>query len=325
MSSETTPEALLARARGGSRRALGRLITYAEAGGTIADGVDRLVFAQPGTTWVIGVVGAPGVGKSTLTGQLAAAAATGHPRTPAPRVAVIAVDPSSPVSGGAILGDRVRMDAIASEHGVFVRSMAHRGATGGLAHAVPIAVRILSAAGVEVIVIETVGVGQIELEIASVADTTVAVMSAGWGDAIQANKAGLLEVADLLVVNKADRPGAHAAQRDLDQMLDLGTTPSAGAGDPAWRPLVIPTIATRAEGVEELWDAICAHRSWLETTGECDRRRREHLRHEIRTRALAGITRRLDAVVAATDFSPTTVTPGEWATLLEHQLCEPHD
>jgi LAO/AO transport system kinase len=296
------------------------LISHAEAGGANAERVDRLVFGHPGNAWVIGIVGAPGVGKSTLTGQLVAAAAGGQPTTAAPRIAVIAVDPSSPVTGGAILGDRVRMDAIAAAHGVFVRSMAHRGATGGLAHAVPIAIRVLIAAGAEVIVVETVGVGQVELEVAMVADTTVAVMSAGWGDAMQAAKAGLLEVADILVVNKADQPGARAAQRDLEQMLDLGAATRDAPASAAWRPPVLATVAPSGEGVELLWSAIGAHRAWLEATGELEGRRLEHIRHEIRGRALVRVTRRLDALMAVADIPSTTDTPGEWARRLDHQL-----
>ena len=323
MSTETSLEGLLADARQGSRRALGRLISRAEAGGPGADRVDQLVFGHPGNAWVIGIVGAPGVGKSTLTGQLIAAAAAGdggHSTTAAPRIAVIAVDPSSPVTGGAILGDRVRMDAIAAAHGVFVRSMAHRGAAGGLAHAVPIAIRVLIAAGAQTIVVETVGVGQVELEIANVADTTIAVMSAGWGDAMQASKAGLLEVADILVVNKADQPGARAAERDLEQMLDLGAATRDAAAGAAWRPPVLATVAPSGDGVEVLWGAIRAHRAWLEATGELDGRRLEHLRHEIRGRALVGVTRRLDALMAAADIPLTTDTPGEWARRIEDQL-----
>jgi len=312
---------LLTQARDGSRRALGRLLSQTETGDARAGEVDRLAIAEQGNAWVIGIVGAPGVGKSTLTGHLAAAAARKQPATRAPRVAVIAVDPSSPVTGGAILGDRVRMDAIAAAHGVFVRSMAHRGAAGGLANAVPIAVRVLGAAGVEVIIIETVGVGQVELEIAMVADTTVAVMSAGWGDAIQASKAGLLEVAEVLVVNKADQPDARAAQRDLEQMLDLGVVAGGAAG---WRPPVLATVATSGEGVDALWSAIEAHRTWLERSGELDARHCAHLRHEVRGRALEGISRRLDAMLASTDIFYGPDTPDDWARRLESRLCGGH-
>lgn len=312
------PALLLAAARGGSRRALGRLISQAEAGGPAADRLDRLIRTAPGSAWIIGIVGAPGVGKSTLTGRLVTAAAADYPSSAAPRVAVIAVDPSSPFTGGAILGDRVRMvDAAAS--GVFVRSMAHRGASGGLADAVPVAVRALAAAGIEVILIETVGVGQVELDIATVADTTVVVVSAGWGDAIQASKAGLLEIAEILAVNKSDQPGAEAARRDLEQMLDLGAAIHGGADPAGWRPPVVATTAIDAGGIDDLWAAIGRHRAWSEATGQAARRRRSAVHHEVRRRALARLARRLDALM---DADPPTAdhTPGEAARLLERRL-----
>ena len=165
---------------------------------------------------------------------------------PVPQVGVLAVDPTSPFSGGAILGDRVRMSQHALDPTVFIRSMATRGHLGGLSLAVPDAVRLLGAAGIGVVIVETVGVGQMEVEIASAADTTVVVVTPGWGDSMQANKAGLLEVADAFVINKADRPGVREARRDLEQMLDL-------ARPGAWRPEIVDTTATAAEGVDELW------------------------------------------------------------------------
>jgi LAO/AO transport system kinase len=219
---------------------------------------------------IIGLTGAPGAGKSTLTARLitAARAANG-------RVAVLAVDPSSPYSGGAILGDRIRMQGHALDEGVFIRSMATRGHQGGLALAAPEAIRVLAAVGISTVMVETVGVGQVEVEIADAADTTVVVVTPRWGDAIQASKAGLLEVADIFVINKADRDGAAETRRDLDNMLDLN--PAMGA----WRPPVLFTIASSGEGTEALWAAVSDHRSYLEASGEMERRRRRRLVDEM--------------------------------------------
>src|SRR5438876_6450795 len=197
-----------------------------------------------GNAWSIGITGAPGSGKSTLTDEL-----VGRLRADGKEAGVLAVDQSSTFSGGAILGDRVRMQSHTSDPGVFIRSMATRGHLGGLALATPQAVRVLDAAGKEWIVIETVGVGQVEVEIAGHADSTVVVVNPRWGDAVQAAKAGLLEVADLFVVNKADRPGAAETARDLEGMLDLG-------GELEWRPPVLRTVATEGTGVAELWAAL---------------------------------------------------------------------
>ena len=201
---------------------------------------------------------------------------------------VLAIDPSSPFSGGAILGDRIRMQDHATDEGVFIRSMATRGHLGGLALATPQAVRILDAAGKPWIIIETVGVGQVEVEIAGAADTTVVVVNPGWGDGVQANKAGLLEIADVLVVNKADRDGARDTVRDLDQMLEL-------AGDRAWRPPIVQTVATEGRGVDELWQAILEHRSHLEADGRLERRRDSRLREELRAIVSERIRERVDA------------------------------
>jgi len=190
-------------------------------------------------------------------------------------VGVLAVDPSSPFSGGAILGDRVRMQDHSTDDGVFIRSMATRGHLGGLARATPRAVRILDAAGLPWVVVETVGVGQIEVEIAEAADTTVVVVNPRWGDAVQAAKAGLLEIADCFVVNKADRPGADETRRDLEGMLEL-------AGDLDWRPPVVETVATEGHGIDELWAQIRAHRAFLEADGRLVARREQRLRDELR-------------------------------------------
>jgi LAO/AO transport system kinase len=217
---------------------------------------------------VIGLTGAPGAGKSTVTGALVAGfLARGA------TVAVLAIDPSSPFSGGALLGDRVRMQGHATEAGVFIRSMGSRGRLGGLSAAAPQAIRVLEAAGYQVILVETVGVGQAEVEIASAADTTVVLVVPGMGDSIQAAKAGVLEVADVLVVNKADRPETQAAVRDLRAMVSLG---QAG-----WRPPIVTTIATANEGIDDLLLQLDRHDAWLDESGERTRRRLARARNEV--------------------------------------------
>ncbi|HEX4863648.1 MAG TPA: methylmalonyl Co-A mutase-associated GTPase MeaB [Acidimicrobiales bacterium] len=262
-------ELLLAACRG-DRAALGRLLSMVERGGEPAREIGRLAFPNTGAgEHVIGVTGAPGAGKSTLTDRLISTVRAGG-RT----VGVLAVDPSSPFSGGAILGDRIRMQGHALDDGVFIRSMATRGHLGGLALAAPEAIRLLVAAGMPVVLVETVGVGQVEVEIAGEADTTVVVVNPGWGDAIQASKAGLLEVADVFVVNKADRPGAAETRRDLETMLDM----DAAMGD--WRPPIVLTDASAGEGVDELWTRVTDHRAHLAASGELDRRRGDRLMGE---------------------------------------------
>ena len=265
------PGALLDDALAGNRRALARLITLIERGGDDARSVGRLTYPRGGSAYTVGITGAPGAGKSTLTDRL-----VGHLRSLDQAVGVLAVDPSSPFSGGAILGDRVRMQGHAGDPGVFIRSMATRGHLGGLALATPEAIRVLDAAGFPVVLVETVGVGQVEVEVAGWADTTVVAVNPGWGDAVQANKAGLLEVADLLVVNKADRPGAAEAERDLRTMLDMNLDPGP------WRPPVVRTVATTGEGVVELWEAVTAHRQFLEDSGQLAERRVRRLDDEVR-------------------------------------------
>jgi LAO/AO transport system kinase len=262
--------ALVERARGGDRVAIARLISLVESGGASARAVAAATAPHTGRAWTVGITGAPGAGKSTLTDGLVR-----ELRACDLEVGVLAVDPTSPFSGGAILGDRVRMQDHAIDPGVFIRSMATRGHLGGLALATPQAVRVLDAAGKQWIVIETVGVGQVEVEIADHADSTVVVVNPRWGDAVQAAKAGLLEIADLFVVNKADRPGADETVRDLEGMLEL-------SGDLAWRPLVLRTVATDGTGVAELRDALQAHREFLEANGLVEARRRERVRDELR-------------------------------------------
>jgi LAO/AO transport system kinase len=250
------------------------------------------------------MTGAPGSGKSTLTDKLIVLI-----RGSGEEVGVLAIDPSSPFSGGAILGDRIRMQDHATDEGVFIRSMATRGHLGGLSLATPQAVRILDAAGKPWIIIETVGVGQVEVEVAGAADTTVVVVNPRWGDGVQANKAGLLEIADVLVVNKADRDGAADTVRDLEMMLEL-------AGDRDWRPPIVQTVATDSRGVDDLWRAVLDHRAYLEADGRLERRRDERLRDELRAivheRLRAGAEERchgerfdrLVAQVAARELDP---------------------
>jgi LAO/AO transport system kinase len=262
--------ALVERARGGDRVAIAKLISLVESGGPSARAVVAATGPHTGRAWTVGITGAPGAGKSTLTDGLVR-----HLREGGIDVGVLAVDPSSPFSGGAILGDRVRMQDHSADPGVFIRSMASRGHLGGLALATPLAVRVLDAAGKEWIVIETVGVGQVEVEIAGHADTTVVVVNPRWGDAVQAAKAGLLEIADVFVVNKADRPGAAETARDLEGMIDH-------AGELAWRPPVLQTVATERTGIGELWDTLRAHREFLESNGLVEERRRRRVRDEIR-------------------------------------------
>ncbi len=236
--------------RSGDRAALARLLSVVEAGGDDARAaMAALPVTAADTAWTVGITGAPGAGKSTLT-----AALVRHLRAVGARIGVLAIDPSSPFTGGAILGDRVRMHDHTTDPDVFIRSMATRGHLGGLARAVPQAIRVLAAAGHDWIVVETVGVGQVEVEIAGTADTTVVVVNPGWGDGVQAAKAGLLEIGDVFVVNKADRDGVAATVHDLEAMLEL-------AGERSWRPPVLETVATDDRGVDTLLDAICRHRA----------------------------------------------------------------
>jgi LAO/AO transport system kinase len=262
--------ALIERALEGDRRSIAKVLSLVERGGEGARVAIQMLHPRTGNAWSIGITGAPGAGKSTLTDEL-----VGRLRATGGEVGVLAVDPTSPFSGGAILGDRVRMQSHTTDPGVFIRSMATRGHLGGLALATPQAVRVLDAVGKAWIVIETVGVGQVEVEIAGHADTTVVVVNPGWGDSVQTAKAGLMEIADVFVVNKADRPGSAETQSDLVGMLELSSRR-------AWRPPIVRTVATTGEGVDELFEAIAAHRSHLEATGDADARRRARLREELR-------------------------------------------
>lgn len=265
------PIQLVEALRHGDRAALARALSLVEEGGEPAREVGRLAFKHGGSAYTVGITGAPGAGKSTLTSAL-----IGEARASGTEIAVLAIDPSSPYSGGAILGDRVRMQDHALDPGVFIRSMATRGHLGGLSLATPQAIRVLDAANKPWVLVETVGVGQVEVEIAGSADTTVVVVNPGWGDAVQANKAGLMEIADIFVINKADRPGAGETRRDLELMLELS---SLGT----WRPPIIETEALQAKGVGELWDAVNNHRGHIEDSGELVERRGRRMREELRS------------------------------------------
>jgi LAO/AO transport system kinase len=294
----TEPTALLALAQRNDRVALARLVSLVERGGEAGLEVARLSY-RAAVPYTVGLTGAPGAGKSTLTDRLITLVRTGWPEPspePIDQVGVLAIDPTSPFSGGAILGDRVRMQQHALDPTVFIRSMATRGHLGGLALAVPDAVRVLGAAGLPVIIVETVGVGQMEVEVASAADTTVVVVTPGWGDSMQAAKAGLLEIADLFVINKADRPGARETRRDLEQMLDLS---SLGA----WRPPIIDTTASTGEGLEDLWSEISRHRLYLRSTGILEQRRADRMAHELRRVLMARSALVIDELASGEEFA----------------------
>lgn len=264
-------------AKGGHRPSLARLLSLIERGGVPARQVGALAHREAGRGYVIGLTGAPGAGKSTLTSALVKTM-----KADGVNIGVLAIDPSSPFTGGAILGDRVRMQEHALDDSVFIRSMATRGHLGGLALATPEAVRLLEATGRDYVVVETVGVGQVEVEIAGAADTTVVVVNPGWGDAVQANKAGLMEIADIFVINKSDRAGTDDTRRDLEYMLDLsGAYHPSDDGAPVWRPPVLMTVATDGRGLDEVWSAIRNHRNHLESTGLLAERRRRRSQAEL--------------------------------------------
>lgn len=263
-----SPE-LVDRALRGHRAAIAKLISLVEDGGRGLGEAMQALYRHTGNAYSVGITGAPGAGKSTLTEKL-----VGRGRQDELKIGVLAIDPSSPFSGGALLGDRVRMQSHATDENVFIRSMATRGHLGGLSLATPEAVRVLDAVGNDLILIETVGVGQAEVEITDACDTTLVVVNPGWGDAVQAAKAGLMEIADVFVVNKADRAGAKDAVRELRQMLEIAH------GE--WMPDIVSTVANKGEGIDQLWDAIQKHRAYQENAGILEQRRRRRVVRELK-------------------------------------------
>lgn len=276
--------ALVEQARQGRPRAVARLISLVEGASPQLREVMAALAPLAGGAYVVGLTGSPGVGKSTSTSALVSAY-----RRAGKRVGVLAVDPSSPFSGGALLGDRVRMSDHASDPGVYIRSMATRGHLGGLAWAAPQAIRVLDAAGCDVILVETVGVGQSEVDIAGQADTTMVLLAPGMGDGVQAAKAGILEIGDVYVVNKADRDGADATARELNHMLGLGE--SRAPGD--WRPPIVKTVAARGQGTDEVVEALEKHRAWSEEHGTLAERRRTRAAREVETIAVTRLRERI--------------------------------
>jgi LAO/AO transport system kinase len=279
-------------ARAGRPRAVARLVTLIESSSPSLRDVLRALAPDTGRACVIGLTGSPGVGKSTTTTALVAGL-----RDRGQRVGVLAVDPSSPFSGGALLGDRVRMQQHALDPEVFIRSMATRGHLGGLAAAAPQALRVFDAAGCDTVVVETVGVGQSEVEIAGLADVTVVLVAPGMGDGIQAAKAGILEIGDLYVINKADRDGADQVRRDLRNMIAL-----AERDDESWRPPIVLTVAQTGQGVDEVVERIDEHRAWLESSGGLDERRVRRARDEIEAIAVTALRRRWGNVHERTEL-----------------------
>jgi len=273
---------LVTEALGGNRYALARLISLVEDGGSDARAALAALYPHTGQAHIVGVTGAPGTGKSTLVNELAKSL-----RAQGTTVGVVAVDPSSPFTGGALLGDRVRMRDLAGDPGVFIRSMATRGSLGGLARATSDVVKVLDAAGFAIVLVETVGAGQAEVDIARTAHTTVVVEAPGMGDEVQALKAGLLEMADVLVVNKADRPGAAQTARALGMVINRNALPpvggdrGGGTDDNAWRPPILKTIALDGSGVPEVLEAVAAHRGHLQASGLWARREQARVETEL--------------------------------------------
>lgn len=296
-------ESLINGARDGQVRSIARLISLVEDSSPLLRPIMAALAPIAGKAMVVGLTGSPGVGKSTTTSALISAY-----RAAGSRVGVLAVDPTSPFSGGALLGDRIRMQEHATDPGVFIRSMASRGHLGGLAWATPQAIRILDAVGFDVVLVETVGVGQSEVEIAAAADTSVVLLAPGMGDGIQAAKAGILEIGDVFAVNKADRPGADVTVRELKHMLALGRPqptarrrdhrtgalmPMAQVDDHTWAPPVVKTIASVGEGIADLVAAIGAHHAWLASSGTGQSRRVARARSEVVALAQAMLAARL--------------------------------
>ena len=308
-------EALAEQVVAGDRRSIARAISLVERGDPGLPELTQRLFPATGRAHTVGLTGSPGVGKSSLTARLVE-----HARSLGLGVAVLAVDPTSPFSGGALLGDRLRMQAHATDPEVFIRSMATRGHLGGMALAAPEAIRVLDAAGKDVVFVETVGVGQAEVEIATQTDTTLVVVSPGWGDAVQVSKAGILEIADVFVVNKADREGAGEAARDLGIMLGMGAPVD-------WKPPIVQTSTLDGKGIEELWGAIKRHRAHLAESGRLEARRRARLLGEVRGIVAGWLEERVGALLEgsageelADDLAARRTDPYSAASALEKRL-----
>jgi len=322
-------DTLYTEARNGQRRALGRLLTKVERGGPEADRISDLTHNDAGSAHILGFTGAPGAGKSTLVGQIVKRLVEGGAKP-----AILAVDPSSPLTGGAILGDRIRMDDVVDPSGksgrsAFIRSMATRGHSGGLALAVPLAVRLFDATGYNPVIIETVGVGQVEVDVVSAADTAIVVMTPGMGDSVQANKAGLLEVADVFVVNKADRPGANDVKRDLNLMLDLSHV-TGQESETGYRPPIIMTTALDGTGADDVLEAVSAHLDHLDSTGGRARRRSNRVRTEVTARLMQRLTDAAETEMASdagnsiiAKAEDGSTAPTEASDLLAQRLLRP--
>ena len=279
------PNELAERVVAGDRRAVARAISMVEDGSSGLPELSAALYAKTGRAQTVGLTGSPGVGKSSLAAQLVRAA-----REREHTVAVLAIDPTSPFTGGALLGDRLRMQVHATDPGVFIRSMATRGHLGGMALAAPEALRILDASGKDLILVETVGVGQAEVEVATATDTTLVVVSPGWGDAVQVAKAGILEIADVFVVNKADKEGADDAVRDLRNMLRMG--PKAD-----WVPPIVRTSTVTGDGIDELWEAIEQHRKHGEASGSLEEKRRRRVLEEVKSMVAFRLRERVAGVL----------------------------
>jgi LAO/AO transport system kinase len=280
-----TAESLAAGVRAGDRRAVARAITLVENSEPLAYDVVRDLYPETGRAYAVGVTGPPGVGKSTLIGAL-----VGHVRAEARSVGVISVDPSSPFSKGALLGDRIRLADHFLDPDVFIRSMGTRGHLGGLAETTLQAMLVLDAAGKDLVFLETVGAGQAEVEVISIADTVVLVLMPGSGDSVQALKAGVMEIPDVIVINKADHPAARTMRSEIRSILSLDR-------DRPWKPPIVETEAIRGEGVDQLWAAVLDHRAFLERDGGLEQRRRRSIEHEVVAVAVAQARRRLSQAV----------------------------